>query len=221
MKLYKYIKVISKQGEEEIIDPKLINALTDSKIFFSHPAKFNDPLECVIPIKINDYEKNESKYKSYIEKIFKEQTGINSNSSNKRLQRFYETINFGIPLENCLVACLTKKENNALMWSHYADQYQGACLCYDIPDDIEEFQKKICWSNEIQELAKNKIRAQIQEVKYRSKRFFLEIENTNLPVEEWKFKNDYKIENAIFIKPKFWSYEQEMRIALILPFGCG
>lgn len=29
------------------------------------------------------------------------------------------------------------------------------------------------------------------------------------------------MDNAIFIKPEYWSYEQEWRIALILPLNCG
>lgn len=58
MKLYKYMRAIEydKDGNY-IISPKLLNALIGSKIFFSHPANFNDPLECIVPIKIDDYEK--------------------------------------------------------------------------------------------------------------------------------------------------------------------
>lgn len=218
MKLCKYMKVLAYNGhkiEGHLISPKLFDALVNSKIFFSHPASFNDPLECTIPITINNYEKISSEYIKFTKKSLKEIIGEDIG----RMKRINEVIHFGIPLENCLIACLSAKENNDLMWSHYADQYNGICLCYEFPDTKEEFEDKISWSSEVLRMKDSGLKYSAHDVEYK-KRPSLEFEDTNLPVEQWKFKNDYNIEDAIFIKPESWSYEQEWRIALMLPHNC-
>lgn len=220
MKLYKYMRAIEYDKDENyIISPKLLNALIGSKIFFSHPANFNDPLECIVPIKIDDYEKNGSAYLEFVKEYLKKY--LKEDDSSNRMKRINEAINFGLPLENCLISCLSTKENNALMWSHYADQYKGICLCYELPDSIKELENKVSWSRDVQDLEESGLELWTCDVKYSKKRPQLEIENTNLPVEQWKFKNNYKMDNALFIKPEYWSYEQEWRIALILPLNCG
>lgn len=221
MKLYKYIKALPYNEPKvngHLINTKLFDALVNSRIFFSHPASFNDPFECVIPIKIDNYEKNSSAYLEFIKELLKERIGEDTSI---RMKRINEVINFGMPLENCLVACLSTRKNNSLMWSHYGDQYRGICLCYEFPDNKEKFDNNISWSPEVLSLKKNGLEYYTNSVKYIKKRPSLEIENTSLQIKQWKFRNDCEINNIVFTKPNFWSYEHEWRIALILPFNCN
>ena len=227
MRLYKHVRALEttknsdlKDGPEITdISQKLEATIRESKLFFSHPASFNDPLECTIPVEIENYDATKEKYAEYYKKIINEGLGTQHDES-ERSRRIYEAFEYGMPLENCLITCFTKDGNNQLMWSHYADQNKGICLCYEFPDTIEEFKKHVKWSGSIN-FDMNKFGLEVQSafVTYQTKRPSLHISNTYLPVEKWTFDNDYVLKNAVFTKPEYWKYEYEWRLALILPFG--
>lgn len=227
MKLYRYVKAL--ETEEDIVDgaivrksivnKRLIKALQESKIYFSHPASFNDPLECTIPITIDNYDIYADKYHAYIESILSKTIGSREDETNRN-KRIYEAVEFGIPVENCLITCFAKSGNNQLMWSHYADQHQGVCLCYEFPDTTEEWDSQIKWSDSIAfDMEKYNMSWFGDSVVYQSKRPSLHITDSSLPVEEWTFENEYKIKDAIFTKPECWRYEQEWRLGVFLPIG--
>lgn len=227
MRLYRYVKTLEPKkydegkgnSESTEISQKLKTAIQESKLFFSHPASFNDPLECTIPVTIENYDINREKYLSYIESVIDKGVGSLDDASERR-KRIDEAIEYGIPIENCLVTCFTKDGNNQLMWSHYADQNKGVCLCYEIPDKPDEFERQIKWSDQSRLFINDfKLRFHEEAVTYQIKRPSLHISNTSCPVEKWKFDNDYLLMDAIFTKPKCWEYEHEWRLALILPIG--
>ena len=221
MKLYRYIRALEKKEDkkenEEMISEKLIDCLEKSKINFSHPASFNDPLECIIPIKINDKHKKE--YMDSVEKILSEIIGRKEDATDRN-KRIYEAIEYGIRMEHCLISCFSLRRNNQLMWSHYADQHRGICLCYDIPDTKEIFVTRAKPSESIERSMRDWGMDLIgSAVSYETKRPSLYIEDEQSDVKEWRIKNDCDIKSAIFIKPRVWGYEKEWRMALTLPFG--
>ena len=227
MRLYKYIRALETinnsgiRDSSEIIDisKKLEATVKESKLFFSHPASFNDPLECTIPITIDNYDINREKYLSFCKSFINKRIG-NSSSESERKNRVNEMLEYGMPLENCLVTCFTKDGNNQLMWAHYADQNKGICLCYEFPETIEDFKEQVIWSEMISSDINNwGLEVQCNSVDYRIKRPSLHVSNTSLSVDKWTFDNDYILGNAIFTKPQCWVYEQEWRLALILPLG--
>lgn len=227
MKLYRYVKALEPpkydvgkgNSESAEISQKLKTAIQESKLFFSHPASFNDPLECTIPVTIENYDINSEKYRECIEAIIDERIGRKKDDSERR-KRIDEAMGYGIPIENCLVTCFTKDGSNQLMWSHYADQNKGVCLCYEFPDEDYEFERQIKWSEQISLfMSKYNLWVWGSQIIYQTERPSLHISNTSLPVEKWTFNNDYHLKNAIFTKPKCWIDEQEWRLALILPIG--
>lgn len=226
MRLYRYVRALEtiKCGDRDElsevtdISEKLKKSIQESKLFFSHPASFNDPLECTIPITIKNYDKKQKEYAAYLESIISERVG-SRNDESKRSKRIYEASEYGISLENCLVACFSKHGNNQLMWSHYADQHKGVCLCYEFPDTLDEFERQIEWSEQISSIKHTYgLKVYGDSVAYRQKRPSLHISNTSFPVDKWSFDSDYAIKDAIFTKPECWMYEQEWRLALIIPW---
>ena len=187
MRLYRYVKALEPKkydegkgnSESTEINQKLKTAIQESKLFFSHPASFNDPLECTIPVTIENYDINSEKYRECIESIIDERIGRKKDNSERR-KRIDEAMEYGIPIENCLVTCFTKDGSNQLMWSHYADQNKGVCLCYEVPNTTEEFTEKIEWSDRISYLMK-KYRLEFygDSVIYSIKRSSLHISNTS------------------------------------------
>lgn len=106
------------------------------------------------------------------------------------------------------------------MWSHYADQYRGICLCYEIPDIKDTWEKEVHWSCEISDLINNHGFDYVGGcVKYKLERPSLEIVDSSLPIEQWSFKNDYNMLDAFFVKPEFWNYEKEWRMVIYSNFG--
>ena len=219
MKLYRYIRALDVIDGKTILSARLKGALEESKIYFSHPASFNDPLECTIPLKIDEYDLYKDKFHDFIEKTVSSAIGKREDATDRN-KRIYEAIEFGIPSENCLIICFAKDGNNQLMWSHYADQHKGICLCYEFPDSTDEWISNIEWSSSIRyDMENYDLQWYGNSVIYQKKRPALEIANPELPTEKWTLKNDYKITDAIFTKPLCWAYEQEWRLALFLPFG--
>jgi hypothetical protein len=41
-------------------------------------------------------------------------------------------------IQTLRVCCFSERNDNLLMWAHYADNHRGICLEYDIPDDVHE-----------------------------------------------------------------------------------
>lgn len=216
MKLYRYVTAL--ETTKNVVKEKLEAAIKESKLFFSHPASFNDPLECTIPITIENYDKKRKEYTEYITSIVNKRLG-NQPTASQRSKRIHEALAYGIPLENCLLVCFSTDNSNQLMWSHYANQGNGVCLCYEFPDTSDEIKRQVEWSSQIRnDMNNHGLDLYAAPVTYTSMRPSLHIANTSLPVDMWTFDRDYTLTDAVFTKPKCWEYEQELRFALILPF---
>ena len=145
MRIYKYMRVFNPKrncSNEREISPKLISLIQGAQVYFSHPASFNDPLECTIPYEFVQHGKRCAPDTVLIKKILEAQHGSQFLESDRGI-RINEALPFGIPVENCIVSCFSKSENNPLMWAHYADNHNGICLTFDFPND---FANQIGWS---------------------------------------------------------------------------
>lgn len=217
MKLYRYIKILENAENEKRLKDRFKSSLKESKLYFSHPASFNDPLECTIPVKIQNYDSQGKEYIEVYEHYLDTRLGQLSDS-NARRKWAQERIEFGLPIEKCLMTCFAERNNNQLMWAHYADQHQGVCLGYDFPDINEEFCKKVAWGTMAEfDMKKSRLSLLGKKVLYSNERPALHITNSNEDVAKWKFDDNYNLTDCIFNKPKCWSYEQEWRLALIYP----
>ncbi|RQU90473.1 DUF2971 domain-containing protein [Burkholderia cenocepacia] len=45
-------------------------------------------------------------------------------------------ISLDVLIEKIRVCCFSKRNDNLLLWAHYAENHRGICLEYDIPDEI-------------------------------------------------------------------------------------
>lgn len=208
MKIYKYLSYES-----------FIKTLDKNTLKYSQPCIFNDPYDNRLPVLLNydkailkckmqkhinnyinnnyspvgdlsiqkrinqDYIQNKiSKNElnnfpdEYIEKIIKE---IES-ASLFELKKLYE---------KDFVCCFSKRNNNLLMWSHYADYHSGAVIEFD-SNKIEN--DKVCeikYSEDIPSVDLDK--------------FLMDGDNSELL--------DYYDKN-ICCKSKCWEYEQEIRL---------
>ncbi|WPD76555.1 DUF2971 domain-containing protein [Dickeya fangzhongdai] len=113
----------------------------------SSPASFNDPFDCSIPRITNkiDFIKDFSIAiakklgvgKKELSKYLKSQN-VNGEFNDALVSALNDIrIGWDNYTKNYRVLCLTKKIDNILMWSHYADSHKGAVLLFDFSHDLK------------------------------------------------------------------------------------
>lgn len=119
---------------------------------FSHPDYFNDPFDCneqLLDVHMDmdrartfgkkDLEKFSPAAQEHILKLFT-QPGSHHQALKKEK-------------ENFKICCFSTKNDDILMWSHYADKHQGMCLGFNFPFRGEEFSMyPVRYINEIKKL---------------------------------------------------------------------
>ncbi|MEX3960905.1 DUF2971 domain-containing protein [Paraburkholderia sp. EG286B] len=101
-------------------------------------------------------------------------------------------IAFDALIQKFRVCCFSKRNDNLLLWAHYAENHRGICLEYDIPDDVH---KKTFFPITYSES---------QPVLEKVERFPAGDPNAGAL--------SFKIEDAVFLtKSADWKYEEEWR----------
>lgn len=134
-KLYRYRSMASKG---------LSRTFTHDELYFASPLDFNDPFDCCPPFSTTEYTDDDlrehfrkaystSKLDAKAENIEKKVISIKNNNSFKSsiVQPFLETcreVNSSLG-----ILCLSKKPDDILMWSHYADGHRGIVLEFNKP----------------------------------------------------------------------------------------
>lgn len=107
----------------------------------------------------------------------------------KQFKKYKEDYNY--LLDSIKVGCLTTKNDNTLMWSHYADKHIGICIEYDIGKIYEK-----------DNLIINKVNYNIPIITNKSivDNEILEIDNIkrlielfSIKSEDWKYEKEYRI----------------------------
>ena len=98
-------------------------------------------------------------------------------------------------LDRIKVGCLSSKNDNTLMWSHYADKHKGICIEYNI--------SKIFIDNNSTIRKVNYDKNMVEEKMDYIKRF------SDIKIGD---KNITKLLELFYIKSKEWEYEDEYRI---------
>ncbi len=196
--------------EEEIIDREL-NTLKDNKMWFSVKSALNDVFEIRVKERgINDYEHLHNQIKQLddmiakcndmqkqltklgdIENIEQLKSDIELQKSNIELQKtnlqsikpsnYQEMVNsfWG----SSAISCLSERNDNILMWSHYASNNRGMCIEYSMRELVQN-------TNFI-----------MAPVNYSS-----EPPSTNRYAQ-----SEVLLMNAMFTKYSGWEYEKEWR----------
>ncbi|WP_148242872.1 DUF2971 domain-containing protein [Enterobacter asburiae] len=117
----------------------LKETLVENKIYCSHPADFNDPWDMKPLIKDLDNEIISREYLEYLTKAMIENNiskdsmdrALNDASFLKYMSASSAIAHWNFFEENFRVYCLSPKNDNLLMWSHYADKHHGICLEFE------------------------------------------------------------------------------------------
>lgn len=116
-----------------------------------------------------------------------------------KIEKYFDEI-----LNKIKVACLTTKNDNTLMWSHYADKHQGICIEYDITSIFNKKNYILKKVNYNSQLKNDSI------INYTNT-----VDSNNNILHNVVFDEDRSISyivDAFTIKSKEWVYEDEYRI---------
>jgi hypothetical protein len=168
--------------------------LKAQKIFFSSPLNFNDPYDCALIPNITEPTEEEieevreyflshnvpeelkDQFKKYNKQYFKNILIESATNIIKEAAKDF--------MDKRGVTCFSEKNDDLLMWSHYADKYKGICL--EFSTDYSPFDKihKVIYDKQIPSI-------KISDILLR--------------------KDNGLIEKLYCLKSIFWEYEQEWR----------
>lgn len=188
MKIYKYLPFTD--GSKCI--------LTDGTMKFSHHSEFNDPFDCKTAY---DIEKSMTYLKSCSD-LFKEagrqlklspaQRVSKRKQMEHGLRRSLESGEFHTGMIGEVgICCLTKKPDNILMWSHYADNHKGLVIEFTIDNNSEN----------------------IHMGNVENKLFGWDVEYTeSMPVISTEERDFNAVKDVFLMKSPDWRYEAEYRV---------
>lgn len=193
-KLYRYRTMESRELED---------IFTKRKIFLPRPIDFNDPFECRPKILAFG---NRLKRQSFLRETVNKNSPLINRKTRKEKVRELDSILKSNPniienlYENFLkttgMYCLSEKNDDILMWSHYSNGHRGLCIEFDAFLDAA--------------LSRMMLFGQALKVNYREERPQCNLMEIGEPTEYQK---------ALLTKSNHWEYEQEWRIIKIEPEG--
>ncbi len=211
--------------------------LTNRQIWFSKPARFNDPFDCGLKVWNASLGSEDLRY------LFQQYRARNTEpeewdarylSEGAPNERFREDIERGIEggftdrhaaIRERGVACFSETCKDLLMWAHYADGHRGFCLEFDTSFDQFPNAQAVKYSSEVpsvdaMELLKNPALSNVLDamVLTKSDRWRYEKEWRLLHMEgDHQYTYDWKALTGIYLGAAMPEAHQEM-ICLIL---CG
>lgn len=176
----------------------VISNLITSKLYFNTFLEYNDPFE-LYPV----YDVQEDNMARFKEDFYKKYPrNILSGVDNEYINSVFRfSSRQKVSNSRYGITCFTRKNDNLLMWAHYADFHKGICLEFDIGenDDVNSF------------------------IDYRESGLY------PIPMQGKFFAMDYVTENdrphfyyggseegkgyaPLYKKSKDWNYEEEIRL---------
>ena len=119
------------------INRHTLHMILFSEAYFSLPIEFNDPFDCnIMPDLVYTEEEKEKFISDLIKngKITHEECNTLSNDTEKIFTDGWK-YTFNNIRNNLRVFCLSEVNNNAMMYSHYAESHKGICLEFKVTDD--------------------------------------------------------------------------------------
>lgn len=148
-KLYKY----------ESFNSQSLSNLKNQKIYFSKPKGFNDPFDCSIRCEFEDITSNDLvlMHKHFLDKCPNQAQYISKYGEfpNEKFSVFIKKIIDTVfeeaqkrLLNQRGISCFSEKNDEILMWSHYADSHKGFCLEFDTKAPLFDKAAKVDYRDE-------------------------------------------------------------------------
>ena len=186
MSLYKYLPLPSDPRRAKAEAKRVIECIRSHQVYFATTRSFNDPFDAMLPFRIRLPQGEARRYykRSGSRLPFKKWHIKAWVHLNVRIKEQLETEY----TDKCSVLCLTKRQGNNVMWSHYANHHYGVCVHYS-DKLLDHFgRRKTCLADD---------------VIYQSEALRLNLDDHEL---------HHLRRRAFFTKFQDWHYEEEVRV---------
>jgi hypothetical protein len=197
-------------------DPSTIvyhkNLFIDGLLYHSLPSSFNDPFECRPVIQWPRTDREEAALFEDVVSLLICQ-GLNIEAATELAVQNKLSVAVRNEIENVIfsefqsfrICCFTKRKDNLLFWSHYANSHTGYCVEYDTENSILAQAYKVRYGKKFPTLEFplfNDIR---------KLSVYLKQQSLGNNVESSQLKLEMKIVEPVLNKSQEWRYEEEYR----------
>ena len=113
--------------------------VTTRAIKFSNPGSFNDPFDCDLDLLEFKFDGACEEVKAEVETMKSKLISEHGDSIKEAMESLHPELLEELykksamdKIERSRVCCFSKKMDNTIMWSHYADKHNGICLIFDL-----------------------------------------------------------------------------------------
>ncbi len=188
--------------------PKLLEILQNSKIRFSQISALNDPYEVKSNMVLYKQEGVETicELMGQVEQF----NGVSLEEKQKVATRVMDAACAEIEtsLEKILILSLTLRNNNFLMWSHYADSHAGFAIGFDMKHPFFN-DGALFKTSRLLPVKYSKNRVKLPKFEMPNPDFYTNPNPTEPPLEN--FTLDFYLD-LLRTKSEDWRYEEEFRI---------
>lgn len=185
------------------INKDTIDSIVNNYLFFNSVNNFNDPFDCQVRLKYRGTNTDFELFFKRYRKIFNNSEEKKKCIENLRTGKFHDTGERFTRIEDIKVCCLSKINNDKLMWGHYADSYKGICIEYKT-HNLQNIPYNILRTSDgyyAEAIFKDFMRC--VDVNYTDK-----FPNTFNPILD----NEKELYQFFLTKAECWDYEKECRI---------
>lgn len=183
------------------VDKFLYENLINKTIWFSKPSSFNDPFDCCPPLIYGSTstENHMMEFYDELSKVKLEEPKLNLTKEQFIGEWKVDKIGFEKKVNKTLtklindnygILCLSERDENIKMWSHYANKHTGVVLEFDFHNFITNG-KDFYWK-----------------VNYPTDGKFLNFLDSSIPANDSIF-------GQLITKANIWSEEQEVRVCVL------
>lgn len=195
--IYKFISF----NQDEKLNNDKMDTLYRKSLYMSSPLNFNDPYDCELSfnllggledflrIGLNREQRRAIKHN----KKLKSETKIESEKLQKELEGDWITLK-----KQMAVCCFTESVDNFLMWSHYANAYNGVCLEYDVSEirDLKYFLSPVLYTDKLIRARDYMTKEDFEKDKY-NRLMKAAILSVLSKQSQWKYENEWRIINIV------------------------
>jgi len=216
--------------------------ILNNELFMNHYSYFNDPFECRCKITSGfpKIESNSPRLKKIINAW-----GFENHMDPFALENYDDLVlslegsepNIIKTLDSARITCFSKRKDNLLMWSHYADGLRGFCLEFDsnlIKDNEDAELLEVLYENNPSEIDTAELAVLYDQVDYHERTIYKtermlenalikdklkkslkgDVEMYSKYLNEVYLKNSEIYQKMLATKSLEWRYEEELRIIL-------
>lgn len=205
---FKYILKQKRYYHYSSFDTTINHILIENSIKFSDPTIFNDPFDCSEKVLNVNYDRK------LIDSILKENSLNRNQRRNLKTKEIQQNQNSIMreKRKEFKISCFSSKNDEVLMWSHYAEKHNGICCGFDFPIN---YPTKFT-------MTPVKYLKEIKKLEGETELYKIILYWLTTKSEVWEYENEFRaIANAKLPQNEFEYINYDLKYLKEIVFGCN